>query len=76
MKVFGLIEKVKKDLGKNRKAMEGLLSNDQYADFLLTTSAGKVGAPFVEPEISNLYSEAKKRCDAKIPPGYEDLKEK
>ncbi|MFE1942986.1 PIN-like domain-containing protein [Streptomyces massasporeus] len=37
---------------------------------------GRIGAPFSETTLISAYQEAKKRADARIPPGYEDFKDK
>ena len=68
--------KVSEGLIERRKALEGLLSTDPYAEFLLTTCTGKIGEVPDTDRLNELYKNGQERYARKVPPGYEDEPEK
>jgi hypothetical protein len=48
--------------------------SDKLKDLVLELFDGKIGAGFDKKKLSEIYKEADKRYDAKIPPGYKDIK--
>lgn len=69
-------EAIQMELAENRKAMEKLVGSDPYSETFLEVFSGKIGPMPTADELSQLEAKAKERYDARIPPGYEDLKEK
>lgn len=66
-------KKIQEDLATSRKKHESFFMNDPYYD-RVTVIIKKVSSK--PDDIGKLYENAKRRYNAKIPPGYADLKEK
>lgn len=49
---------------------------DDIRDHITKLFEGRVGAPYTPDKRQEIYAEAKKRFEGKVPPGYMDLKEK
>lgn len=64
------------ELEKKRKALEAMISEDEYADLLLSLFEQKICAAPDETTLAQLHAIAAGRYAKKIPPGYSDLKEK
>lgn len=64
------------ELASDRQEMEELINTDPYAERISNIFDGRVGPAPSEEKIREIHAEAKRRYDKKIPPGYEDLKEK
>ncbi|OUJ17092.1 hypothetical protein HK27_02175 [Acetobacter orientalis] len=70
------LDKVIEEIAVKRKALDSLISEDNYADLLLTLFESKIGTVPNKKEVDKLHSEAEDRYTDKIPPGYSDLKDK
>lgn len=73
---MGKFECIKVELEGGRKDIESMLSNDPFAEMILTTFADRVGAVPNQSELDEYYKIARERYDRKVPPGYEDEKDK
>lgn len=69
---YRALGRVSEELIGKRKELESLLSNDPYAEFLLTTCAGKIGEAPDGNRLNELYNNGRERYARKVPPGYED----
>jgi hypothetical protein len=52
----------------------GLLESDDLLERITSLFDDRVGAPFTDDQLKNLYREAEERYKHKVPPGYEDAK--
>jgi hypothetical protein len=68
--------KIRDDLAASRKSLEELFSSDPYHERVTSLLAGKVGKEPTAEELKVFHEKAQSRYTARIPPGYEDLKEK
>jgi hypothetical protein len=72
----GALDAVCGELAKRRAEVRGLLTNDPYLPKVATLLTGRVGECPAPAMLEERRIEAAKRFAAKIPPGYEDQKEK
>lgn len=56
------------------KTHPDLLKNDPILDSLLRLLDGRVGSPFDEKRLEEIYKEGKQRYEKDLPPGYEDAR--
>ncbi|MGD0091287.1 MAG: PIN domain-containing protein [Planctomycetota bacterium] len=75
-KAQSAFDRILRELEGNRKAMEALISTDPHTDRILSVFDGRVGAAPSQQELKQWHDEARARYQQKVPPGYEDLKEK
>ncbi len=78
-----LTETIKKAVEKARVALREAKSNhpnfirsDQLLDTLTELFTDSVGQPYPQSDLEELYKEIDQRYERKVPPGYEDAKEK
>jgi len=64
------------ELATKRKALESMISEDKYADLLLSLFDQKIGAAPDEETLKQLHEQAADRYAKKTPPGYSDQKDK
>lgn len=69
-------ETLSSELANDRKQMEELITIDPYADRICAIFEGRLGKAPTDEELTELHEQARIRYAKKIPPGYEDLKEK
>lgn len=62
------------DKQKSKNLLVTEHSKDDILDRLLSLFDGKVGDPFAEKELEEIYAEGKERYEKGIPPGYCDAK--
>jgi PIN like domain len=70
------MEEILQELDKKRADMDHMIRDDHYAEVILKSFSGKLGACPTEVELAQLHSIAKERYDKDIPPGFADLKDK
>ena len=70
------LEKIKAELAASTKALEAMISEDPYADLLMSLFDEKISAAPDENTLQNLHEQAEARYDKKIPPGYAEKKNK
>lgn len=67
------IEEYYSVLDKQKENQPAVSEDDSIRDAVEEIFRGRVGAPISDQaSLDNLYAEAKKRAEARIPPGYED----
>lgn len=64
---------IRNELAEKRKAIERMITTDEYADALLTAFDGKIGPSPSAAELTQLHSDAATRFAVQTPPGYKDL---
>ncbi|MCT2535700.1 PIN domain-containing protein [Aquibacillus koreensis] len=64
------------DINKAEEDHPNLMQNDVIWHKINNLFQGKVGEPFDQEDLDEIYKHGEKRYSYKIPPGYEDLKEK
>lgn len=69
-------EKIKKDLKKEVESIPNRAEKDDIEEMLSTLLKGKIGEPYKQEELEEIYRKCKNRYELKIPPGYEDPKDK
>jgi hypothetical protein len=62
------------ELDKLEKKQSDVNDADTLKDLVLSLFANKIGRGFDKKQLSDLYKEGDRRYDAKIPPGYKDIK--
>jgi hypothetical protein len=77
----GIIKDIEKDVEEIKERLRvahlnhpNYLETDELRDVLTTLLDGKVGKPYSEEELENIYIKAEKRFNYKKPPGYKDAK--
>ncbi len=68
------IEEVKSKIKLTQANHPNYLENDDLREVLSNFLDGKVGNPYSEEELENIYQKAEKRFSYKKPPGYKDAK--
>lgn len=74
--IYNSIEQAKSILKDAQSKAPDLLEEDTYLLQLSNLFDGKVGLPYTKDELKKLYEQAQQRFSEKIPPGYEDDKNK
>src|SRR6266478_2178616 len=69
-------DKICDELAEARRKMESLIGDDPKLDRILDIFKDHVGKEPSAEELSKVHNQAKERFEKKIPPGYEDLKDK
>jgi hypothetical protein len=65
-------KKVLRYLAKTRAEHPDLLSSDKLLEDLSSLFAGKVGSPYSDERLREIYKEGARRYENKVPPGYMD----
>lgn len=68
------LAEVKSKIKLARAAHPNYLEHDELREVLTNLLEGKVGQPYSEEELENIYQKAEKRFSYKKPPGYKDAK--
>jgi len=73
-----IFEEIETELGKNKKKqMEKIqINDDKIRDRLSSLLEGKISPEYSKEDLDKIYKEGKERYRFKIPPGYEDEKDK
>lgn len=66
-------KEIKDELEKEIKKRPDWIEKDDIRETLSELFKGKVGAPYKQEELNDLYEECQKRYDLRIPPGYKDV---
>lgn len=61
-------------LNGKKSHLDGLLSKDTIQDEVAGLLKGRIGAPFAQKRLAEIFADGEKRYKDKIPPGYEDEK--
>jgi PIN like domain len=69
-------EKVNAEVVENINRYKNYLKEDPIYDTLSNLFEGKIGQPFSSDDLKEIYKQGEERYKAKIPPGYEDEKNK
>ncbi|OJD51658.1 hypothetical protein BAU22_06590 [Bacillus sp. 4048] len=64
------------DLKQDKEKHPNLLSEDRIRDTLNELYAGKIGDPYTQEQLEKIYEEGAERYKKKMPPGFEDEKDK
>ena len=75
-KLNSVFKEVKEETKHNENYYCNLIVNDEIYDEISKIFNGKTEDEFSEQELIKLLEEGKKRFESKIPPGYEDEKDK
>jgi len=67
------LDSIRKELADKRKAIERMITTDEYADALLAAFDGRIGPSPSAAELTQLHSDAATRFTVQTPPGYKDL---
>jgi hypothetical protein len=70
------VGKILRELEDGRKKFERSMASDEESDMLLKLFDGKIGPEPDDSQLGKFHSDGKARYDKRIPPGFEDLKEK
>jgi len=70
------LNRISEELAEKRKALEALISNDQYADLLEKLFDAKIGIAPTEATLEQFHKDAAERFAKETPPGYMDAKDK
>ena len=70
------IKTARESLENDRRAHPDLSSSDPLRDRLLDLFVDRVGGPFDNKRLSEIYADAEQRFNFKQPPGYSDAKNK
>ncbi len=74
--IQSVFDSLNSELKTKKKSMEDLLTENPLKDRLANILSGKIGECFSEQKLTEIYQEGEKRFNSKIPPGYEDTKNK
>jgi hypothetical protein len=67
-------EEIKKDFEPRKREFDDSWSSDPILERVTTLFLGRVGDPFTEPELEEIYAEGEIRYAKGIPPGFKDDK--
>lgn len=73
-KIVDVCEEISECINKEKKAIDDLISKNPTKEKLSVLLANKVGEPFSENELNDIYKEGEKRYKKKVPPGYAETK--
>ena len=76
IKFIEVLNAVKADLNKSEKKYAKYQNNDEIYDELDLIFNKNIGLPYDDKELCEIYKEGQDRYVNKIPPGYEDEKDK
>ncbi|MBW4651102.1 MAG: DUF4935 domain-containing protein [Kastovskya adunca ATA6-11-RM4] len=68
------LEEIKSDLTRSHEQHPNYVESDDLRETLTDLLEGKVGKPYSDEELENIYQKAEKRFSYKKPPGYKDSK--
>lgn len=68
------VERIRQQLESQKTALLGRLSHDEILEFIEQVFAGRTGKPFEDARLAELAAEGEKRYEARVPPGFEDVK--
>ena len=68
------VDRIRVQLDGQKAALLSRLSQDEILEFIEQVFAGHTGKPFDEARLVELAAEGEKRYEARIPPGFEDIK--
>jgi hypothetical protein len=71
-----VISRLKSDLETKLAFLHSLSRDDTFFSELVEVIQGKIGAPFTETELKDIYKEGEDRFVRAIPPGFEDKQKK
>ena len=69
-------KEIKDELEKEIKKRPDLLKNDDIRETLSELLKGKIGAPYPQDKLEDIYKDCQSRYDLQIPPGYKDAEKK
>ena len=69
-------EEIQQELKKHIDKQPDRTVNDEIRDTLSDLFKGKIGAPYNQTRLDNIYEECNRRYDLGIPPGYDDVAKK
>src|SRR5205085_9117820 len=67
---------IKKELEDHRQQHPNLFQDDTIRETLTSLLDGKVGLPYSQARLNDIYKAGEKRYEYKIPPGYKDRDKK
>ncbi|MBE9201108.1 MULTISPECIES: PIN domain-containing protein [unclassified Nodularia (in: cyanobacteria)] len=70
------IAKVKKDLQVTQEEHPDLVKDEELWNKLIDIIDGRVGKPYCQDKLKEVYKQAEQRFKDLIPPGYKDIKDK
>jgi len=74
--IEGTINSINEELEKQERNHPNYIENDSIRDTLEKVFSNKIGSPFSEAELKELYVEGEHRYKQKRPPGYKDAPDK
>jgi hypothetical protein len=63
---------INKELNKRKQEHPDLLENDHLKDTITSLFEGKVGPPYSQEQLDEIYKRGQKRYEREVPPGYLD----
>ena len=69
-------KEIKATLEKEIKKRPDWLEKDDIREMLSELFKGKIGTPYKQEELNDIYKECQRRYDLRIPPGYKDAETK
>lgn len=70
--IISFCEKIEGKLKEKEDSVKNLVINNPTKEKLCKIFTGKIGEPFSEERIQNIYKEGEERYKQSIPPGYKD----
>jgi len=70
------VERAKVALHEAKSNHPNFIRSDQLLEAITELFNNKVGRPYPEPDLEKLYQDIDQRYEKKVPPGYEDAKDK
>lgn len=71
-KISHLFNAFEKELNKNKQQHPDLIHSDALRNIITSLFDGKVGPPYSEDELEQMYKKGEKRYRQSIPPGFSD----
>ena len=68
--------KISAELEKSKQEIRFVAQDDQLLRAIFTIFDGKVGQPYPQDRLNEIYNEGKERYEKRIPPGFEDRDKK
>ena len=69
-------KEIKEELEEQIKKRPDWIAKDEIRETLSELLKGRIGAPYKQEEIKDIYEECERRYKLRIPPGYKDAEEK
>jgi len=73
-KMSRLLNALKRELNKSKQDHPDLIHGDKLRDTITSLFHGKVGSPYSENQLEQIYKRGEKRYRQSIPPGFSDAK--